>query len=400
MAWNHRSRVIAMAVAIQVSAGTFIQPNTTTDLIAGSSITNSHEAITAEDPTATGAIWEGNRVYLGKVATVGATLPLRGPGGATPPALNAFVPGRIMQSAGWAEIRKAAANTGALAAVGTATTLTLANTESAVDDFLVGAPIQHTVIGTGFKQTSLVTDYVGSTKVATLGETMGSNATNGSNYTIPAYLSYVLGTLTTAPPVLSISVWRDKKRYDYRDWAPTSLAVNIPVGNEANTGFPDITFSGRATVQAIVDEASPILPSSILAIPVPPARNGKFYLDRVKLGHQSLSFTESATVAAQSNQNQAAGQDAYDILSGSRATAIDLNQMAVTDFDLHAREDAQTVVPVLSTWGAGSGNNWGFVQPAIALDPFSPGDRNGYVSITGNAVTIDIDKSAALTLWW
>lgn len=400
MAWNHRSRVVAMAIAIQTVPGTFVQPNGTTDLIAVSSPTNTPEGITTEDPTATGAIWEANRVYLGKAATVGATAPLRGPGGASPPVANAWVPGRVFQSAGWAEIRKAAANTGALAAIGTPNTLTLANTESAVDDFLVGAPIQHTVIGTGFNATSLITDYVGATKVAMIGETMGSNAASASNYTIPAYLSYVLGTLTTAPPLLSISIWRDKKRYDYRDWAPTSLAINIPVANEANTGFPDITFSGRAVIQAVVDAVSPVLPTAMLSIPVAPARNGKFYLDRVKLGHQSINFTESTTVAAASNQNQAAGQDGYDIISGSRATAIDLNQMAVTDFDLHGREDAQTIIPVMSTWGMGAGNNWGFVQPAIQLDPFAPGDRNGYVNLSGNAVTVDVDKSAALTIWW
>jgi len=400
MAWNHRARIVAMAIAIQPAPGTFVQPSPATDLIAVASPTNTPEGITAEDATATGTIWETNRILLGKAATVGATVPLRGPGGAAPPVANAFVPGRVFQAAGWAEIRKAAASTAALAAVGTATTLTLANTESATDDFLVGAPIQHTVIGTGFRATSLITDYNGTTKVATIAETMGVNAVNASNYTIPAYLSYQLGTLTTAPPLLSISIWRDKKRYDYRDWTPTSLAVNIPVANEANTGFPDCTFSGRAVVQAVVDETSPQLPSALLAVPVAPARNGKFYLDRVKLGHQSLSFTESATVGAASNQNQAPGQDAYDILSGSRATALDLNQMAVADFDLHAREDSQVSMPVMSTWGMGPGNNWGFVQPAIALDPHAPGERNGYVSLTGNAVTVDIDKSAALTIWW
>lgn len=400
MAWNHKSKVMAMAIAIQVAVGTFIQPNPATDLIGVANITNTHDPVTADDPTSTGAVWDAPRVYLGKNATVGATIPLRGPGGAAPPVLNAWVPGRIFQSAGWIEIRKAASSTAALAAAGTGTTLTLANTESAVDDFLIGAPIQHANIGAGFLQTTLISDYVGATKVATIAETMGVNAANGSNYTIPAYLSYVLGTLTTDPPVLSISIWRDKKRYDYRDFRPSSLAVNIPVSNEANTGFPDTTFSGRAVVQAVVDEASPVLPSSMLSIPVAPARNGKFYLDRVKLGHQSLAFTESATVAAASNQNQAQGQDGYDIVQGSRQTALDLNQMAVADFNLDAREEAQTKVPVLSTWGAGSGNNWGFIQPNLVLDPFSPGDRNGYVNLTGNAVTTDVDKSAALTIWW
>jgi hypothetical protein len=400
MAWNHRSRVVAMAAAFQVAAGAFVQPAVATDLVAVSAPTNTHEAVTADDPTATGTVWEANRIYLGKTATVGATIPLRGPGGAAPPLADAWVPGRFLQADGWAEIRKAAASNAVLQAGSTVNQIVLANTESAVDDFLLGAPVQSPSIGAGFAATTLIRDYVGATKTAILAETLGGAPAAGVAYTIPAYLSYVLGTLTTNPRYLSISIWRDKKRYDYRDWAPTSLAVNVPVANEANTSFPDMTTSGKCLVQAVVDDVSPALTPAMLAIQPAPARNGKFYLDRVKLGHQSVSFTATTTVGAASNQNQAAGQDAYDIQSGSRAIALDLNQMAVTDFDLHGREDNQTIMPLMSTWGLGSGNNWGLLLPNVQLDPFSPGDRNGYYSVTGNAVTPDVDKSAALTIWW
>lgn len=400
MAWNHRSRVVAMAVAIQASVGTFVQPSSATDLMAVAAITNTHAPLTADDPTATGAVWDAPRVLLGKQATVGATYPLRGPGGASPPTANSFAIGKILQAGGWAETRKATPTTATFQAGSSVTALTLAASESAVDDFLLGAPLQTAAIGTGFQQTTIIRDYVGSTKSALLAETLGTAPASGVNYTIPAFLSYTLGTLTTPAPVLSISVWRDKKRYDYVDWAPASIAVNVPVANDANTSFPDITFSGRGTVKAIVDDVSPVLPSALLAIPVAPARNGKFYLDRVKLGHQTLSFTEALTVGNASNQNQAAGQDGTDILSGTRTTSLDLNQMNVADFDLHAREDNQVPVPVMSTWGLGTGNNWGFMQPNLALNPFSPGDRNGYVNVTGDAVTTDIDKSATLTIWW
>lgn len=389
-----------MAFAIQVSAGTFIQPSSATDLLAVANPTNQVDPVTATDPTATGAVWDANRVFLGKTATIGGQIPLRGPGGAAPPAANAWVPGRILQSGGWAEIRKAATSTGAVAAGSTTTTIVLANTESAVDDFLLGAPVQHTAIGTGFRATTLISDYVGATKTATLPETLGGAPVAATTYTIPAYLSYVLGTLTAPGPYLSVSIWRDKKRYDYRDFQPSSIAIQVPVANEANTGFPDATFSGKAIVQAVADEASPILSAATLAVPIAPARDGKFYLDRVKLGHQQTTFTVATTVAAASNQNQAAGQDAYDIIGGSRTIALDLNEMAVTDFDITGREDNQTVMTVFETWGLGLGNRWGLVLPNICLDPFSPGDRNGYVNLTGNAYTTDIDKSAALTIWW
>lgn len=400
MAWNHRSRVVAVAIAVQAGAGQFQQPNPATDLIAVASATNTHDAITAADPTATGTVYESNRVFFGKTATIGGTIPLRGPGGAQPPALGAWAPGRILAAGGWAEVRKAAATNGAVGAGSTTTAIQLANTESAVDGFLIGAPIQHASVGAGFQQTSIVMAYSGGTTTAFIPETLGAVPANGTNYTIPAYLSYIQGTLSGAPVYLSMSIWRDKKRYDYRDLQPSSIAFNVPVANEANTSFPDMTFQGKALIQAIVDDASPALSSAVLGIPVPPARGGKFYLDRVKLGHQQLGFTTNYTVAGASNQNQASGQDNYDILSANRQVTMDINQMAVADFDFHGREDAQTKMPVLSTWGMGAGNKFGLVLPSVCLDPFSPGDRNGYVSITGNAYVTEVDKAAALTIWW
>lgn len=122
--------------------------------------------------------------------------------------------------------------------------------------------------------------------------------------------------------------------------------------------------------------------------------------DAAKLGHQSVRFTQDMETGAASNQNQASGQDGYDILSGRRTIELDLNNMAVADFDFDARVDNQTVIPILSTWGAGAGNNMGLMLPNNVLDPGSPGERNGYVNLTGNAYTVDVDKSAAFAIWW
>jgi hypothetical protein len=400
MAWNHRSKVVAIAVAIQSVPGVFTAPNTTTDLMAVASITNSNEPITADDPTASGAIWSVPPINLGYSATIGGTFPIRGPGGASPPAANAYVPGRLLQAAGWSEIILNAPSAAVLQAGSTTTALVLAATESSSDQFLVGAPVQQALIGAGFQQTSLIRSYTGASRTAALGETLGSAPATGAAYTIPAHIRYVLGTMTSAPPSLSISVWRDKKRYDYRDWRPSSLTIDEPVANDANQSFPSIEFSGKGIQVAVVDDTTPTVPASVLAIPVPPARNGKFYLDRVKLGHQSTKFSETLEIGAASNQNQAQGQDGYDILSGNRSIDLDLNQMNVSDFDIEARIAAGTTIPLLTTWGGGAGNNWGMLIPNVRLNPFSPGERNGYVNLTGNAYSTDVDKSAALTIWW
>lgn len=388
-----------MAVAIQLVQGVFTPPVAPADLVAVSVPNNNFEAITADDPTATGAIWRAKRIYLGKTGTAGCTIPLRGPGGAAPPLANAWPQGRFFQSAGWAEIRNAAPIAGVTQAGSTPSTIVLAAAANPADDIYIGAPLQMAAFGTGFRATTLIQDYDGAGKIATIPETVVAPGA-GVAYTIPAYLSYVLGTMSTSPPLLSISIWRDKKRYDYRDWRPTSFSVDMPVTNEANGVFPSVDVSGRGVPAGIVDEAAPVLPDSILNIPVPACRGGKFIFDRTKIGHQMLRFAINVDVAAASNQNQDRGQDGYDITSGNRSISLDLNQMNVTDLDVETRVDNQTELPILSTWGAGAGNRMGMILPNNVLDPLSPGDRNGFVNLTGDAAPVGVDKSAAFTIWW
>ncbi|MET0373949.1 MAG: hypothetical protein ABW128_06790 [Rhizorhabdus sp.] len=88
-------------------------------------------------------------------------------------------------------------------------------------------------------------------------------------------------------------------------------------------------------------------------------------------------------------------------MSGTRTLDLDLNQMAVTDFNIDTRVDNQVVLPAMSLWGMGPGNRFGVLVPEIVLDPLNnPGDRNGFVNLTGNAAFVGADKSATLTIWW
>jgi hypothetical protein len=401
MSWNHRSKIAAVAIVIQSVAGTFTAPNTTTDLVAVSDLTNTGDMYSANDPTLSGTIWDVNRIYLGRTETIGFTLPLRGPGGATPPAAGAWVPGRALRAAGFTETRNGTAVTGTTQAGSTTTSIVLGAGESSVDDFWLGAPLQTAAIGTvgTVKGTAAIFDYTGSSKTAVIGETVTAPGT-GVSYTIPAFLSYVLGTLTTAPPILSISVWRDKTRYDYRDCVVQSFNVNAPVANEQNTSFPSIEFTFKGILVAKYDDTTPTIPQSILSVTPPANRGGKFALDKVKLGHANLRIGATADTGAASNANVDPGQDGYDILSGSRTVELDLNAMNITDFDIEARINNQTIIGVESIWGAGIGNRFLLAVPNMVLDPQNVGDRNGYVSLTGNGNPTDLDKSMALTVFY
>ena len=400
MAWNHRDNVVAVGVAKQVAVGAFVAP-TAADLIGVANVGNTRDPVTADDPTLTGTVWNSNRIFIGKVGTVNFNFPMRGPAGAVVPALDAWPMGRVLQAAGWAEVRNAADITDVTQAGSTTSDIVLAATESAVDDIYIGAPLEMVAIGTGeVRSKSLITNYVGATKTATIAELLGGAPGVGVAYTIPAFLLYQLGTLTTAPPLLSISVWRDKLRYDYIDCRPQSLNIDVPVGNEFNTGFPSIEATFKGKLHQITQEAAPALPNTILGIPVPPAKAGKFVLDRVPLGHGGITWQVAKEIGAPSNQNQDDGIDGYEIMSGDRTLSLDLNQMDLADFDFETREDAQTIMPVQSTWGsAGLGNNFGLLLPEVVINPLNPGSRNGFVSLTGDAFPSGVDKSAALSIW-
>jgi hypothetical protein len=400
MAWNHKSRIVALAIAIQTVPGTFEVP-TSADIIPVAPPQNAEEPITADDPTATGTVHAAPRIYLGKTATVTAMAPLRGPGGADPPAASAWPLGRVLQAAGFAEVINAAAIVAAFQAGSTTTSLVLAAGASATDDFYIGWPIQADDVGTGaVKGTTLIRDYNGTTKTASIAETLGAAPAAAEAYTIPKALVYQLGTLTTAPPLLSVSVWRDKKRYDYRDCRVSQLTFDMPVSNEQNQVFPSIEFTLKGLVEAVDDEDSPALTSAQLTT-LAPYRNGKFSLDKVALGHQSTRFQLGADVAGASNAHAEEGQDGYEVMSTTRTLELDINQMAVTDFDIETRVDNQTTVSQMSVWGAGTGNRFGFLAPDVALNPLNtPGDRNGFVNLTGNAAFVSVDKSATLAIWW
>lgn len=400
MAWNHRENVVAIGVALQAQPGVFVQPGPG-DLIGVANVGNTRDPITADDPTQTGTVWNSNRIVIGKTGTVNFNFPMRGPGGAAPPAANEWPLGRVLRSGGYTEIINAAAINGQTQGGGDDRNVQLAAGASAVDDIYIGAPLQMAEIGSGaIRSTSLINAYDGAQKLASISDILSAAVGAGVDYTIPPYLSYVLGTLGTPPPYVSMSVWRDRRRYDYVDCRMQSINEDVPVGNEYNTGFPSIEVTMKGNPIFIAQDPSLPLPASILGIPVPPARAGKFTLDGVPLGHGGLSWQTGYEVGAPSNQNQDAGIDGHEIMSGDRTLNIDLNQMDIDDFDFEARENAQTVMPVQSLWGGLAGNRWGFLAPGVVMNPLNPGARNGFVSLTGDTFPVQVDKSQALTIWW
>lgn len=391
---GHRDNILSFGVTIQPTPGVFNAPGAA-DLIPITSPENGFDPIEQDDDTLTGTMWNAPSQFLGTRGRAGATARLRGPGGTAVPAAGSWPLGRILMAAGFTEIRTAAAITAAVQANAITDTIKLDAAASAVDDFYKGMPISHAGIGAGLRAFSMIREYNGATKEAQLMETLAA-AINAGNYTIPPSLSYVLST-GLAIPLLSVSVWRHKKRYDYRDCALSNFAINIPVSNDANTEAPSVEFSVVGVDHNEADQDAPALADSMLLSP-PPAKAGKFALAGVKIGHQSMRLEFGLETGAPPNQNFDDGQESYEILSGDRTLALDVNQQLVASLDLRAIARAQNPISALSVWGLGSGNRFVAGVANALLRPLSPTGRNGFVGVQGNAAVRDLDRAIALAV--
>ncbi len=393
---GHKESILSMGITIQPTPGTFNAPSGTTDLLPISTPDSGFDPITADDDTLTGSLWAAPRQFLGVRGRAGATARLRGPGGASPPAAGAWVLGRILQAVGFTENRNGTPITGTAQANALTDAIKLAAAESAVNDFYKGFPIQHANLGAGIRANSMIRAYDGTTKVATLSEDAAVAVGSGS-YTIPAGLFYTLST-GLAIPLLSCSVWRHKRRYDYRDCALSSFAINIPVSNDAQTDSPTVEFSMVGVpVLPVVDQDAPALPTALLT-PPPPAKAGKFAMAKKLIGHQTLRLEFGLEAGAPPNQNFDAGQESYELLSGNRTITLDVNQQLTSVLDLESIWNNQTTISIESIWGLGAGNRFGIGVANALLNPLSPTGRNGLVGMAGDATANDVDRSISLAL--
>lgn len=393
---GQKENIVSFGLTIQPTENVFNTP-LQADLIPISTPDNGFDPITGEDPTLTGTLFAAPRQFLGKRGRAGATLPIRGPLGANPPAASAWVPGRIFQGVGFSELLVSTEITGTAAANTDADSIVLAAGASSVDDFYKGMVIRHAGIGSGFRGNSMVRSYDGTSKRARLAETLGAAIAAGS-YTVPKQLSYVLGSGLSIP-LLSCSVIRHGVRYDYMNCAINSFAINIPVSNSTQQDPPTIEFAMVGVPVTPYDFPAIALPSGILT-PPPPAKKGKFAFNGIKIGHQVLRMEFGLETGAPPNQNYDEGEEAYEILSGTKTSTMDLNQTLLSTLNVHNLVDQQVPVPLLSMWGLAAGNNFGLLVPNSYLDPFSPTGRNGFVGLSGGAAPSDIDRAIAFSLFW
>jgi len=390
-----KANKVGLGLRLQPTAGVYNEP-TQADMIAINEPDDGYEDVTAEDATQTGSIFAAPRQFIGRRGRAGATFNLRGPGGATPFAAGAWGPGLIMQAAGFAEIINPTEITGA-AGAGTTSSIVMTSAASAIDDFYKGMPIQHALIGDAdtIRGTSIISDFDGATKTATILDIV-SSAITGGNWRIPPSVNYLLGN-GEGIPLLSAKVWRHKKARRYRDCALSSFALNIPVGNLQSTDVPTIEFSMFGVPLPSVDELAPILPQRLLT-PTPIAKKGKFIFAGVKMGHQTMRLEFGLETGALPNQNFDEGQESYEVISGTQTLTLDLNEQLKSQFDFDDMTENQREIGVLSGWGTQKGQRFIASVPTALPNSFNPQSRNGFVGLSGGAAPNGVDRAIGLSL--
>ena len=205
-----KSRNTALAVVLQTARGTF-DACSTADLVTGfSNCRLAIDGITVADDTYTGSVFTNADAIAGKRVTLSGNLKLKPP--SSLPAADAFVLGRILQAAKFTELRVATAIPASAEAVGVSgndtTHLALSTGATGTDDLYNMYPILNETAGAAYKdQLTMIRDYVGSTKLAELMETLGGAPAD--DYQIPPFLGYYRDVTSAEPDVLSCELWID-----------------------------------------------------------------------------------------------------------------------------------------------------------------------------------------------
>lgn len=381
-----KSRNTAVAVTLQSARDSWNAPNSTTDLMVISQLRPSIDAITVANDEYTGSVFQNADAVAGKRVTFAFNVKMRPPSAL--PDADAWVPGRILQSAKMSEVRLATAVPAAAEAVGVGSTTTsavLGTSASGTDSIYRMYPLSLSDNGASvLEKLTLIREYVGASKAAELMETL--SGAPAANYQIPTFIAYYRDVTSDEPPVMSWRVWIDGFRYDLINVAVTGMRWTIPVSTNQQAAFPEFQFTVDATIYATADEATPSIPS-LGSIPL--FKNGDMHLNKVAFGGDSIDIDYGLQADFPPNPNQPDGVDAPEIAGGTANGTLRLQKYLKAKMDLLSIADAQTYHPFFAQWGTTAGK---IVQIGIPDARFGfPGDdMGGNIVMTNLGLYVDV----------
>ena len=388
-----RSAFTSVAVAVQSAADTWTQPSSSADTLPCGNARLSFNSITAENPEYLGTVHKPGDFLLGKTAQITFTLPLRPPGGASPPVAGAFIPGRFLRAAGFTENIVAAAIPVAAEALGTGSTTSaakLGTSAAATAQLYKGLGVLLSDNGSVYnRQLTAIRDY-SAAKLATLFETLGSAP--GANYQIPKQLAYQLSA--SAPNLnLAVSIWFEAVRYDLINMVVSSFRFNFPASSRDSTEFPSVEITLDGDFYAWADEAAPSI-GALGGIPV--FKDGDFWIANKALGGSSFTADLGIQVGYAPNPNKQNGNDAAQLISTKRTAALTLNHNTKAAVDFMALADAQGQQGLWAQYGYAAGAMVMFNIPNGRFMIPNPDNGGNFVTQSIDMVIDDADRAINL----
>lgn len=384
----------AIAIAIQPVVDTFTTPTQPADLMPVSNCRLQIDSINIENDEYTGSPFRNAAAVAGKKVTVSYNVKLRPPPGATLPAANAFLLGRILQAAKYTEVRTVTAIPAAPEAgsAGTTTALTLGAGATGTADLYKGMAISLASMGASYKERMTAIRAYTAGKVATFAELFGSSVTG--NYQIPSQLSYMRSISSADPILLSQSLWIDGYRVDLMNCRITSLQFVIPTSTRDQAAFPEIQVTYDAMIAATADEATPAV-SPLGAVPF--YKDGKGWMANTKVGIANFTIDNGISTENPPNPNKADGSDAAELVGGVAGIDITTQKYLKATLDPLALADAQAQHAFFAQWGSTAGNMVQVVVPDFRFDYRNP-DMGGALVMESGRLMIDaFDRSVCLT---
>jgi len=389
------SLLSVIGIRVETTPGVRNAPDPLLDLITVADLKPTIDGQTVDIREFTGSIHRPGPKVVGKTLTITGRVLLRGPGGATPPAADAWAPGRIMRAAGMSEVIVSTAIPAAPEAVGaggTTTAVALGSTASSTVDLYKAKMILLSALGVGKAGLTMIRSNDG-TKLAQIAETAGTALSTG-NWQLIKQLAYVLSPAT--PPTLSADVWIGKRKISGVGMAVSSFKLNAPTSGRDSQDVPSYEFTITGDISADADDSSAPTPPAGLA--VPPFRDGKLWIANKQLGGSSLSVDFGAQVGYPPNPNKKSGNDSAQLTETTRTVDLTLNQTSLTNWDHVAAADGQGYYPIFALWGLGIGNLFSLFISDARFNYRSPDNSGAFVTNTGQAYVDGVDRTVALVI--
>lgn len=364
-----RSRAQILAAKIQTTIGTEVTPSVSTDaVVARLPIAVRAPFETLDTDYVTGTMSFGPPIIGGGYAEIDVPMNLRGKGNADLDTL--------LRACGFSATTLASAATGT-ASAGASLSITLAAGSSSVDGAYVGMPLRITA-GTGAGGTWLVSNYVGSTKVATL---IGAAVTpdNTSVYSIDANVLYkpvsIGNELVTMHHYQRSSLTSGTShRFKLFDGAGNFKLAIKP------RQLPQIDFTVRGKLSAIPDDtADPGNATFPTGLPVP-VMAAQTYLGGAAMRFNDFSFDLGADMQMFADPGSAFGYDGGAIVSRKPSGSIEPDLTRNSTRNAFSQWLANTDQTLWMAWGATALSRVSLYMPAVRYTGNERGDAAGFVT--------------------